>query len=118
TDKPNVENELKADDDPDVIATTFRPQERLQSQRGDANAAFATAPVKLDQTYVTPAETHNPLELHATTAIWDSGLSTLTLYESSRAHAAARAGWRDAGRETRLPSARLRLSAIHARCPS
>ena len=45
-------------------------------------AAFASAPVKLDQTYVTPAETHNPIELHATTAIWEG--STLTLYESSQ----------------------------------
>src|SRR5712692_971207 len=67
--KPNVETDLKADDEPEVVATTFGPQERLQSQRGDAEAAFAKAPVKLDQTYVTPAETHNPLELHATTAI-------------------------------------------------
>jgi xanthine dehydrogenase YagR molybdenum-binding subunit len=81
-DKPNVETDLKAEDDPDVVATTFASRERLQSQRGDAEAAFATAPVKLDQTYVTPAETHNPLELHATTAIWDG--STLTLYESSQ----------------------------------
>ena len=46
-------------------------------------SAFASAPVKLDQTYVTPAETHNPIELHATTAIWDG--SKLTLYESSQA---------------------------------
>ena len=81
-DKPNVATDLKADDEPDVVATTFRPQERLQSQRGDADGAFASAPVKLDQIYVTPAETHNPLELHATTAIWDG--STLTLYESSQ----------------------------------
>jgi xanthine dehydrogenase YagR molybdenum-binding subunit len=80
--KPNVETDLKADDDPDVVATTFAPRERLQNQRGDADAAFAKAPVKLDQTYVTPAETHNPLELHATTAIWDG--ATLTLYESSQ----------------------------------
>src|SRR5438128_2471245 len=80
--KPNVETDLKADDEPEVVATTFGPQERLQSQRGDAEAAFAKAPVKLDQTYVTPAETHNPLELHATTAIWDG--ATLTLYESSQ----------------------------------
>ena len=58
------------------------PLERLQSQRGDAEQAFATAPIKLDQTYVTPAETHNPLEVHATTAIWEG--STLTLYESSQ----------------------------------
>ena len=81
-DKPNVETELEADDDPEVVSTTFFEYERLQSQRGDANAAFASAPVKIDQTYVTPAGTHNPIELHATTAIWDG--STLTLYDSSQ----------------------------------
>src|SRR5438105_14864769 len=64
--KPSVETDLKADDDPDVVATTFSPRERLQSKRGDAEGAFANAPAKLDQTYVTPTETHNPLELHAT----------------------------------------------------
>src|SRR5882724_9546317 len=57
-DKPNVDTELKADDDPDVVATTFGMRHRLDSQRGDAEAAFASAPVKLDQTYVIPAETH------------------------------------------------------------
>src|SRR5213082_2821067 len=57
-DKPNVENNLKADDDPEVIETTYGPEHRLESQRGDADAAFASAPVQLDQTYVTPAETH------------------------------------------------------------
>src|SRR5256886_2434106 len=82
TDKPNVETDLKADDDPDLVVTTFGPRHRLDSRRGDADAAFASAPVKLDQTYVTPTETHNPLELHATTAIWEG--STLTLYESSQ----------------------------------
>ena len=58
-------------------------RDRLQSERGDAEAAFATAPVKLDQTYVTPTETHNPIELHATIAVWDG--TSLTLYESSQA---------------------------------
>src|SRR5262244_3203159 len=80
--KPNVETELEADDDPEVVSATFGQYERLQSQRGDADAAFASAPVKIDQTYVTPAETHNPIELHATTAIWEG--STLTLYDSSQ----------------------------------
>src|SRR5262245_55764751 len=80
--KPNVETDLKADDEPDEVVTTFETRKRLQSQRGDAEGAFASAPVKLDQTYVTPNETHNPLELHATTAIWEG--STLTLYESSQ----------------------------------
>src|SRR5438309_2077000 len=79
---PNVETHLEAEDDPDSVATTFGMRNRLDSQRGDADAAFASAPVKLDETYVTPAETHNPLELHATTAISDG--STLTLYESSQ----------------------------------
>src|SRR5437868_9875062 len=45
-DKPNVETDLKADDEPEVVATTFGPRERLQSQRGDAEAAFQSAPVK------------------------------------------------------------------------
>src|SRR5207244_2228341 len=71
-----------ADDDPDVVITTFGVRHRVDSQRGDAEGAFATAPVKIDQIYVTPTETHNPIELHATTAIWDG--STLTLYESSQ----------------------------------
>src|SRR5712671_6643122 len=60
--RPNVETDLKADDEPDVVATTVAPTPRVQSQRGDPEGAFASAPVKLDQTYVTPTETHNPLE--------------------------------------------------------
>src|SRR5437762_8379781 len=82
--KPNVDTALEADDEPEVITTQFGPRERLQSQRGDAEKAFASAPVKLDQTYVTPVETHNPIELHATIAIWDGPQSTLTLYEASQ----------------------------------
>jgi xanthine dehydrogenase YagR molybdenum-binding subunit len=80
--KPNVETDLKADDEPDVVATSFAPTKRLQSERGDPERAFASAPVKLDQTYVTPTETHNPIELQATTAIWDG--SMLTIYEESQ----------------------------------
>jgi len=80
--KPNVDTELKADDEPDVVPTTIAPAQRQQSKRGDAEGAFDSAPVKLDQTYVTPTETHNPLELHATTAVWED--SKLTLYESTQ----------------------------------
>src|ERR1700730_8074690 len=80
--KPNVDPDLQADDEPDVVATSFFPVKRVQSERGDAESAFASAPVKLDQTYVTPTETHNPIELQATTAIWDG--SMLTIYEESQ----------------------------------
>jgi len=81
--KPNVEQELKAEDDPDTVDTSYGPERRLQSERGNAAAAYASAPVKLDQTYVTPAETHNPIELQGATAMWDG--DNLTIYEESQA---------------------------------
>lgn len=80
--QPNVEFHLEAGNDPDVVFTGYGPVPRQQSHRGDAEAAFASAPVKLDETYITPAETHNPLELHSTTAIWDGQM--LTLYDSTQ----------------------------------
>jgi xanthine dehydrogenase YagR molybdenum-binding subunit len=80
--RPNVESHLEAGNDPEVVLTAYGPVERLQSHRGDAAAAFESAAVKLDQTYVTPAETHNPLELHSTVALWDG--SMLTLYDSTQ----------------------------------
>src|SRR6185437_10420540 len=52
------------------------------SRRGEPEAAFAAAPVKLDQTYTTPVEHHNPMEPHAVTAAWDGG--KLTLYHSTQ----------------------------------
>src|ERR1043165_5340561 len=79
---PNVETHLEAGNDPPVILSTYGPVERVQSQRGNAEGVFANAPVKLDETYVTPAETHNPLELHATTAMWDGTI--LTLYDATQ----------------------------------
>ena len=69
---------------PDV-RTKLAPQQepKVDSERGDAAATFNTAPVKIDQTYVTPTETHNPIELHATVAVWDG--TSFTLYESTQA---------------------------------
>jgi len=79
---PNVETDLKPDDDPAEIVTTYGPEKRLQSERGDPETAFANAAVKIDQTYVTPSETHNPIELQAATAMWDG--DKLTIYEESQ----------------------------------
>jgi xanthine dehydrogenase YagR molybdenum-binding subunit len=80
--KPNVETDLKPDDEPDVVETSFEPTARVESERGDPERAFASAAVKLDQTYVTPTETHNPIELQSTTAIWEG--ANLTIYEESQ----------------------------------
>jgi xanthine dehydrogenase YagR molybdenum-binding subunit len=49
---------------------------------GDAAAAFAAAPVQIDQQYATPTQHHNPLELFTTTAQWDG--DELTIYEPSQ----------------------------------
>src|SRR5438309_3999208 len=81
-DKYNVDVDLKPDDEPDVVETSFQPTKRLESERGDPDSAFADAPVKVDQTYVTPTETHNPIELQAATAMWDG--DKLTIYEESQ----------------------------------
>ncbi|HEX3437098.1 MAG TPA: xanthine dehydrogenase family protein molybdopterin-binding subunit [Pseudacidobacterium sp.] len=51
-------------------------------KRGDADSAFKSAPVQLDQTYRTPAETHNPMEMHATIAVWNG--DKVTLYETTQ----------------------------------
>lgn len=61
-------------------APTGKPES--QHARGDAESAFQQAPVKLDFTYITPVETHNPMEMHGTIADWDG--DKLTLYESSQ----------------------------------
>ena len=55
---------------------------QVESKRGDTGTAFSTAPVQVDETYVTPTETHNPMEMHATVAMWDG--KRFTLYESSQ----------------------------------
>ena len=55
----------------------------LGSHRGDPDAAFAASPITLDQIYRTPVETHNPIELHASVAVWEG--RAVTLYETSQA---------------------------------
>ncbi|MGA2848390.1 MAG: xanthine dehydrogenase family protein molybdopterin-binding subunit [Terracidiphilus sp.] len=76
--KFNVATDLS--DSMPAIGATGGP--RILSHRGDPEAAFASAPVQIDYTYTTPAETHNPMEMHATTAVFDG--KKFKLYESSQ----------------------------------
>lgn len=55
---------------------------RIHYSRGEAASAFEGAPVKIDETYVIPTETHNPMEMHATIARWDG--DKVTLYASTQ----------------------------------
>ncbi len=55
---------------------------KTESDRGHVDIAHSSAPVKLDYTYVTPVETHNPIEMHACVAVWENG--SYTLYETTQ----------------------------------
>ncbi len=72
TEKPDVREHLETDEKPSV-----------DSHRGNPDEAFQSAAVKVDETYVTPTETHNPIELHASVAVWDG--QSFTLYETTQA---------------------------------
>jgi xanthine dehydrogenase YagR molybdenum-binding subunit len=61
--------------------TTDKPDEK--SKRGDTAVALKSAQVKVDAVYTIPTETHNPIELHATVAVFDG--QKFTLYETSQA---------------------------------
>jgi xanthine dehydrogenase YagR molybdenum-binding subunit len=56
---------------------------RPDSLRGDPSRGLAEADVRLDHTYTTPIEHHNPMEPHAATAVWD-GNGGLTVYETNQ----------------------------------
>ena len=55
----------KADSEPGVFQG-----EPMLLEIGDAEAALAAAPHKIDVVYRTPRHTHNPIELHAATVTW------------------------------------------------
>ncbi len=55
----------------------------LKQEIGDAEAALATAPVKVDVEYTTPRHTHNAIEPHATTLAWHD--DALMVHDASQA---------------------------------
>ena len=59
------------------------------SSRGDPDGTFNSGAVKLDATYITPIEHHNPIEPHATIAAWNGDKLTVwtTTQGISGAHA-------------------------------
>ena len=56
----------------------------LQKTKGQVGAALARDDVvKIEHTYSTPTETHNPMESHATIASWDAP-DRLTIYDATQ----------------------------------
>ena len=52
-------------------------RESPTSRRGDLQAGLAAADARIDVVYMTPMETHNPMEMHATIALWEGDKVTL-----------------------------------------
>ncbi|HEY2750222.1 xanthine dehydrogenase family protein molybdopterin-binding subunit [Phenylobacterium sp.] len=70
-------------DSPGVTLEDLKPDEtHSYPSKGDAAAAFAAAPVKLDAHYSTPPQHHNPMELFTTTCVWDG--PKLTIHEPTQ----------------------------------
>jgi xanthine dehydrogenase YagR molybdenum-binding subunit len=74
--------ELSADRDDLYRPEKVNPSFPTDSAQGDVEAALADAEITIDQTYTTAMYHNNPLEPHATTALWENG--TLTLWDSTQ----------------------------------
>ena len=57
--------------------------EKPERPRGKADEAFAAAPVRHEAEYFIPIEHHNPMELYASTAVWEGG-GGLTVYDKTQ----------------------------------
>jgi xanthine dehydrogenase YagR molybdenum-binding subunit len=70
-------------DRPDLVRPDkVNPSFDTDTQEGDVEAALATAAVRIDQTYTTPMEHNNPMEPHATIALWAD--DRLVLWDSTQ----------------------------------
>ncbi|WP_246701012.1 xanthine dehydrogenase family protein molybdopterin-binding subunit [Rhodopseudomonas sp. BR0M22] len=55
----------------------------LKAEKGDADAAFVNAPVRVDRRYSTPRHNHNAIEPHAATVAWQG--DKLIVHDASQA---------------------------------
>ncbi len=77
-----VEYDVEAPDLRPDLSEGFTGTRESSWKRGNPDQALSAAPVAIDETYVTPVETHNPMEMHGTVAVWDG--DNVTLYDSSQ----------------------------------
>ncbi|MEA2468027.1 MAG: xanthine dehydrogenase YagR molybdenum-binding subunit [Thermoleophilaceae bacterium] len=82
--------EVRYEEEPhDVVLSADRsdldlpPGDDADSYTGDVESGRAEASSVIDHTYTTPAEHNNPIETHATIAIWE-GSDRLTLYDANQ----------------------------------
>jgi xanthine dehydrogenase YagR molybdenum-binding subunit len=78
---------LTADRDDLYTPEKVNPGYPSDTAAGDVAAAMAAAPATVERTYTTATYHNNPMEPHATTALWQPGPAgggTLTLWESTQ----------------------------------
>ncbi|HWG02328.1 MAG TPA: xanthine dehydrogenase family protein molybdopterin-binding subunit [Trebonia sp.] len=79
------DTELRADREDLYKPEKVNPAYDTDVIKGDVDAAMAASPVTLDHTYSTAMYHNNPLEPHATTALWEPGADVpLTLWDSTQ----------------------------------
>ena len=65
-----------------MFAPTPNPSRPADSSRGSLQEGLTAASSKISVDYITPVENHNPMEPHATLAVWESG--RLTVYDATQ----------------------------------
>lgn len=80
--------ELRTDRDDLYAPEVINPSYPTDSSEGDVDAALADAEVTVDETYTTAMQHNNPLEPHATIALWRD--ESLTLHDSTQGSHSAR----------------------------
>jgi len=71
-----------------ALAAKYEPKKKRSTYqppkpRGDARAAYDAAPLKVSHEYRLPAHFHNPMEMHATTVVWE-GDGKITVHDKTQ----------------------------------
>jgi len=82
-------------------------REPADSTRGDIAASLARSTVKVEETYTTPIQNHNPMEPHATIASWDG--DKLHLYDATQ--------YITGVKQTAARSLGIPADNVHVHCP-
>jgi xanthine dehydrogenase YagR molybdenum-binding subunit len=75
--------------------------------RGELAPSLAQATVTVDETYITPIQTHNPMEPHATIAWWAD--EKLTVYDTTQ--------YITGDKQSIAKALNLPLDSVHVMCP-
>lgn len=100
----NAQFDLKANQSRGYKPKRVNAGMATDTHEGDFDAAFASAPVKIDATYVVPYEHNMPMEPHATQAVWSG--DELTLYTGQQIPATAQS---TVAKTLQIPAEKVRI---------